>query len=491
MTTNVPNQAQQQETDEPTMWRGAALSGLLHLGVVVAAIAATVSLWPALTVEIGETAEEAKSPSVAQPSATVAPSSDLEPYPSLQQAARQTPATQPEAKPAAIGDTGFAATVVYVDVIERTPASSGTTADTEHSAKSETASATATDNENAEVTKERPVSRNIVAAVPPAHASAVRLVRELLPRFDREDAPRTIDSSKQAEAALNDTLSRYRAAAADGKRFALYNLALATLHGRGTAPAADEAAGLMREAALDGHVPAMLRLAELNLAGVGVAHDPVRAAAWYRVAGAEGSRPALQAAAILDTQLSVEDRGAARKTAIQLRSKLPLSRRRDWQTLDKAFLAAVERGDSRLIEELLDQGADANVADGEGRTSLITAAWRGHRRVAELLMAAGVDPDSADDEGNTALMWASINGYPELVQSLGGRAANIDTRDAQGLTPLMRAAWNGHDETVRTLLKAGARPAHRDAEGKTALDRALQGQNPAIAAALRQAASAN
>src|SRR5579885_2145422 len=59
-------------------------------------------------------------------------------------------------------------------------------------------------------------------------------------------------------------------------------------------------------------------------------------------------------------------------------------------TIEPAFLAAVEGGDTRIVRMLLDAGADMEVFVGNPLTRAFRA---GHRRMAELLIARGADLD--------------------------------------------------------------------------------------------------
>lgn len=71
------------------------------------------------------------------------------------------------------------------------------------------------------------------------------------------------------------------------------------------------------------------------------------------------------------------------------------------------LLLACRTSESKLpeaitrVELLLERGADANVADSLGLTALHVAASRGNLKVIEVLLNAGADPGAEDLEGNT------------------------------------------------------------------------------------------
>jgi len=71
------------------------------------------------------------------------------------------------------------------------------------------------------------------------------------------------------------------------------------------------------------------------------------------------------------------------------------------------LLLAVQEGDLTRIKALLEQGADVNSKDADGRTALVIAAKQGHSEIAQFLLGQGAESDARDNEGWTALMWAS------------------------------------------------------------------------------------
>ena len=56
---------------------------------------------------------------------------------------------------------------------------------------------------------------------------------------------------------------------------------------------------------------------------------------------------------------------------------------------DRALLEATKRGDVAAVKSLLRDGADPNVAQGDGLTSLHLAAQEGQLEIAKLLLEAG------------------------------------------------------------------------------------------------------
>jgi ankyrin repeat protein len=111
------------------------------------------------------------------------------------------------------------------------------------------------------------------------------------------------------------------------------------------------------------------------------------------------------------------------------------------RSTDKALVQAAAKGDIKIVEHLLSEGADIEAEAFDGWTPLTIAASEGQRAVVEHLIQHGALVDGRDAAGNTALFWA---------------------------------AYDGHGEIVRFLLKNGANPARVTPEGRDGLLRALR-----------------
>ena len=142
-----------------------------------------------------------------------------------------------------------------------------------------------------------------------------------------------------------------------------------------------------------------------------------------------------------------------------------------------SIIAAAYNGDDRLVELLLENGADPKAVDRTGKTAMLYAAGRGFAGIVGMLHAAGVDVNLALGNDLTALMWAAgfSNDVPPTeglatVSLLLGLGAEVNRRDNRGRTALMTAAERDYAEVVDALVKAGAKPGIEDNEGKTARD---------------------
>ena len=80
--------------------------------------------------------------------------------------------------------------------------------------------------------------------------------------------------------------------------------------------------------------------------------------------------------------------------------------------------AALVQGNRRVVELLLDAGADVDARQHNGWTALQAAAQHGSAELAELLLARGADPAQQMDEGKTALDIARERNHGAVVALL-------------------------------------------------------------------------
>jgi ankyrin repeat protein len=112
------------------------------------------------------------------------------------------------------------------------------------------------------------------------------------------------------------------------------------------------------------------------------------------------------------------------------------------------------------IETIIKAGADVNAANRYGVTPLSLAAANGNHRVIDLLLESGANAKAADAaliEGRTLLMLAARTGDVDTIKRLIAMRANVNAAETRtGSTALMWAALENRAEAVRALVAAGA-----------------------------------
>lgn len=115
-------------------------------------------------------------------------------------------------------------------------------------------------------------------------------------------------------------------------------------------------------------------------------------------------------------------------------------------TLQKEFAEAVEKGDSRLTEELIDgfYPHDSDFTDFNEAT-IRNAVSGEHSQIIHLLLKAGASR-------NTTLAVAAEEGLISIVELLIAEGVDLSATYEHGDTPLILAARNGHDEVLKILI---------------------------------------
>jgi len=143
----------------------------------------------------------------------------------------------------------------------------------------------------------------------------------------------------------------------------------------------------------------------------------------------------------------------------------------------------------KLVEALLNGGADPNRAGSDDRTPLHKAAYRDNLPLVRLLYlycSKGLITDPRDISGETPLHDAAAQGLVDMVKLLIEYGADIEATSKEGRTPLHQAASKGKLEAVKALLDAGARTLSYSNALQTPEMLAQEGGYHAVVNALRQ-----
>ena len=124
----------------------------------------------------------------------------------------------------------------------------------------------------------------------------------------------------------------------------------------------------------------------------------------------------------------------------------------------------------KVLQTLIDHGANVNATDKDCQTALVVASDKGNTDAINVLLTAGADPNIADANGNTCLHFAVHQGCnKEVVQMIIDHGAHVNIANKNGLTALMIACERGNIDVINVLLEAGSDPDITDASGNTCL----------------------
>jgi len=132
----------------------------------------------------------------------------------------------------------------------------------------------------------------------------------------------------------------------------------------------------------------------------------------------------------------------------------------DIQKEKTAFNLAAIRNNTKIVQMLLDKGANPDIQNIKGKTALIKAAKYNNIEIVQILLDKDANPNIQNNEGDTALIWAVRNHNPEIVQILLGEGANLDIQNRDGRTALIEAvqSYSKFFEIVQAPLDKGANP---------------------------------
>lgn len=83
-----------------------------------------------------------------------------------------------------------------------------------------------------------------------------------------------------------------------------------------------------------------------------------------------------------------------------------------------ALMLAVGNNQTEIVEYLILNGADVNIADEGGGTALIYATWVGNKKIVEILLNKGAGVNAMTKDGRSAISIAQNNNFQEIQKLL-------------------------------------------------------------------------
>jgi len=120
------------------------------------------------------------------------------------------------------------------------------------------------------------------------------------------------------------------------------------------------------------------------------------------------------------------------------------------------FFRAVKEGNYGLVIGLIKNGIDINALDSDGSPALNVAASNEREKIIELLLQHGANATIADKDGWNAFHWAALKGNVNIARILMEYPISIVyIRDKKERTPLYYAVQAGKKQMIKFLIEAG------------------------------------
>ena len=140
-----------------------------------------------------------------------------------------------------------------------------------------------------------------------------------------------------------------------------------------------------------------------------------------------------------------------------------------------ALHRASSQGHQGIVQMLLEKGANVNARNASGDAALQRASSEGHQGIVQVLLENGADVNARNSNGEAALHWATSRGHQGIVQILVDKGMDIDMQDNLGGTALLAAAFGGNRESLEFLIRNGANINMQNEDQYSVLHMAMEG----------------
>ena len=143
-------------------------------------------------------------------------------------------------------------------------------------------------------------------------------------------------------------------------------------------------------------------------------------------------------------------------------------------TLNEQLLQATQRSDKEAVLAILQQGADINVRDAQGRTPVMLATYQHNTDMVKTLLEADADVNIRDNDKANPLLHSAAMGWLDILQLAIDAHADTTLTNRHGGISIIPASERGHVEIVQTLLtRTNINVNHINNYGWTALLEAI------------------
>lgn len=121
-----------------------------------------------------------------------------------------------------------------------------------------------------------------------------------------------------------------------------------------------------------------------------------------------------------------------------------------------ALQTASYNGQEKMVRMLLDLGADVNDQQGQYGNALRGASFKGNENIVQVLIDNGAEVNADGGHFSNALQAASYNGHERVVHLLLSKGANMHVHGKRYGNALQAASYNGQVKVVQVLINHGA-----------------------------------
>jgi rhodanese-related sulfurtransferase len=143
-----------------------------------------------------------------------------------------------------------------------------------------------------------------------------------------------------------------------------------------------------------------------------------------------------------------------------------------WADIHQKPGAALSGQATRWLQKYGFEHGNLNSRIENGMSPLMVAAKDGNTEVLWELLESGADVNLLNDDENPALWFACFNGNPAIINMLIEYGAKVNSQNVNGATCLIYASSAGKFDVVKTLVEAGAEINVQTLDGFNALDSA-------------------
>ena len=143
-----------------------------------------------------------------------------------------------------------------------------------------------------------------------------------------------------------------------------------------------------------------------------------------------------------------------------------------WMEANEKSAPILSNQVNRWLDQQGFESGNINGRIGNGMSPLMVAAKEGESEILWELLESGADVNLLNHDENSALWFACFNGEPGVIKMLIEYGAKLDSQNVNGATCLIYAASAGKFEVVKTLIEAGAEINATTFDGFNALDSA-------------------